>query len=164
LTGSGRVPLDQVGEVLPKRRAELEDGRVTIKHGKVFVKDGTVRVLRVEDEGGGTGGLGTATVKDGKVTAVTGGLTPGDGGGEEGEVQGGEETPVLQPGEYTLSANKVSLLWQALAYLLLTVAEILISVTGLELAFVAAPRSMKSFVTGMWLATVGLANLFINAP
>src|SRR5262249_6782582 len=136
-----------------------EDGRVTIKHGKVFVKDGTVRVLRVEDEGGGTGGLGTATVKDGKVTAVTGGLTL-----EDGEVQGGEGTPVLQPGEDTLSANKVSLLWQALAYLLLTVAEILISVTGLELAFVAAPRSMKSFVTGMWLATVGLANLFINAP
>jgi len=51
--------------------------------------------------------------------------------------------------------EKVSLTWQAFAYLLLTVAEILISVTGLELAFVVAPQSMKSFVTGMWLLTVG---------
>jgi POT family proton-dependent oligopeptide transporter len=50
------------------------------------------------------------------------------------------------------------------AYLIITVAEILISVTGLELAFVAAPQSMKSFVTACWLAVVFLANLLINAP
>jgi len=37
-------------------------------------------------------------------------------------------------------------------------------VTGLELAFVAAPPSMKSFVTACWLAVVFLANLLINAP
>jgi solute carrier family 15 (oligopeptide transporter), member 1 len=60
--------------------------------------------------------------------------------------------------------NKVTVWWQMLAYLALTVAEILISVTGLELAFVAAPKNMKSFVTGMWLVTVGLANLFLNVP
>jgi dipeptide/tripeptide permease len=40
----------------------------------------------------------------------------------------------------------------------------LISVTGLELAFVVAPPSMKGFITAMWLTTVGIANLFINAP
>jgi solute carrier family 15 (oligopeptide transporter), member 1 len=32
------------------------------------------------------------------------------------------------------------------------------------LAFVAAPKTMKSFVTGCWLAVVFLANLLINAP
>ena len=64
------------------------------------------------------------------------------------------------PGE----GEKVTVAWQMLAYLALTVAEILISVTGLELAFVAAPKNMKSFVTGMWLASVGLANLFLNVP
>lgn len=60
--------------------------------------------------------------------------------------------------------RKVNVIWQMLAYLLITVAEILISVTGLELAFVAAPKSMKSFVTSLWLLTVGLANLLLNVP
>jgi POT family proton-dependent oligopeptide transporter len=59
---------------------------------------------------------------------------------------------------------KVSLWWQVIAYLVLTWAEILISVTGLELAFTAAPKSMKSFITACWLLTVGIANLVINAP
>ena len=54
--------------------------------------------------------------------------------------------------------------WMFLAFLVITVAEILISVTGLELAFVVAPQSMKGFVTGCWLVTVAIANFFINAP
>lgn len=60
--------------------------------------------------------------------------------------------------------ERVTVWWQIFAYLILTVAEILISVTGLELAFVAAPESMKSFVTACWLCVVFLANLLINAP
>jgi dipeptide/tripeptide permease len=64
----------------------------------------------------------------------------------------------------TASNGKVSLWWQVIAYLVLTWAEILISVTGLELAFTAAPKSMKSFITACWLLTVAFANLFINAP
>jgi POT family proton-dependent oligopeptide transporter len=61
-------------------------------------------------------------------------------------------------------AKKASLWFQVLAYLVLTIAEILISVTGLELAFVVAPNSMKSFITAVWLAVVGVANLAVNAP
>ncbi len=60
--------------------------------------------------------------------------------------------------------RKVNVGWQMMAYLFITIAEILISVTGLELAFVAAPKSMKSFVTSLWLLSVGLANLFLNVP
>jgi POT family proton-dependent oligopeptide transporter len=60
--------------------------------------------------------------------------------------------------------NQVSVWWQVFAYLVITVAEILISVTGLELAYTAAPKSMTSFVTACWLLTVFLANLLINAP
>ncbi len=60
--------------------------------------------------------------------------------------------------------ERVTVWWQVFAYLILTVAEILISITGLELAFVAAPESMKSFVTACWLCVVFLANLLINAP
>jgi POT family proton-dependent oligopeptide transporter len=55
--------------------------------------------------------------------------------------------------------NKVTIWWQVLAFFILTIAEILISITGLELAFVAAPKSMKSFVTSLWLLTVFLANV-----
>lgn len=62
------------------------------------------------------------------------------------------------------SGAKVSVWWQIWAYLLLTIAEILISVTGLELAYSIAPQGLKSFVTAMWLAVVGVANLAINAP
>ena len=51
-----------------------------------------------------------------------------------------------------------------LAYIVITAAEILISITGLELAYVVAPRSLSGFVTACWLATVGLANLAINKP
>jgi POT family proton-dependent oligopeptide transporter len=60
-------------------------------------------------------------------------------------------------------ANKVTIWWQIFAYLLLTVAEILISVVGLELAYTAAPKAMSGFITGCWLATVFIGNLGINA-
>lgn len=62
------------------------------------------------------------------------------------------------------SVAKVTVMWQVLAYFAITIAEILISVTGLELAFTAAPQSMKGFITSLWLLMVGLANLFINTP
>ena len=39
-------------------------------------------------------------------------------------------------------------------------AEICISVVGLELAFAAAPPSMKSFISACWLLTVAPADLF----
>jgi POT family proton-dependent oligopeptide transporter len=65
---------------------------------------------------------------------------------------------------YVAPEQRASLWWQVFAYLVLTVAEILISVTGLELAFVVAPQTMKSFITAIWLASVGVANLFVNAP
>jgi dipeptide/tripeptide permease len=61
------------------------------------------------------------------------------------------------------SGEKVTLAWQAGAFVVITIAEILISVTGLELAFTAAPKAMKGFVTACWLLTVAFANLFINA-
>jgi solute carrier family 15 (oligopeptide transporter), member 1 len=66
--------------------------------------------------------------------------------------------------QFLKEEEKVSLTWQALAYFFVTLAEILISVTGLELAFVAAPQSMKSFISAIWLLSVGIGNLAINAP
>ncbi|MBI1832636.1 MAG: MFS transporter [Planctomycetes bacterium] len=70
----------------------------------------------------------------------------------------------IEQGATTTAARGVSLWWEVLAFVTLTLAEVLISITGLELAFVVAPQSMKSFVTALWLMTVAIANFFINAP
>jgi len=70
----------------------------------------------------------------------------------------------VDEGATSTAARKVSIWWEVLAFITLTLAEVLISITGLELAFVVAPTSMKSFVTALWLMTVAIANFFINAP
>lgn len=59
-------------------------------------------------------------------------------------------------------AGRVSVLWEVVSYVLITVSEICISVVGLELAFTAAPATMKSFVTACWLLTVFFGNI-LNA-
>ncbi len=71
-----------------------------------------------------------------------------------GDVEGGE-TLFL-----TAAEGKASIVWLIVAFFLITIAEICISIVGLELAFAVAPASMKSFVSGCWLATVGIANIF----
>lgn len=50
--------------------------------------------------------------------------------------------------------------WQILAYVILSAAEVLVSITGLEYAYTQAPKSMKSTMTAIWLLTTGLGNLF----
>lgn len=57
---------------------------------------------------------------------------------------------------------KVSAWWIVAAYFVLTVGEILVYLTGLELAYTVAPARMKGFVTACFLVTNGLGNL-INA-
>ena len=51
------------------------------------------------------------------------------------------------------------LLWQFPQYLLLTTAEVLVSVTGLEFSYTQAPRSMRSTIMSIWFLTVFLGNL-----
>ncbi len=55
-----------------------------------------------------------------------------------------------------------SILWQFFAYVILTAAEVMVSITGLEFSYTQAPNSMKSFVMGLWLLSVALGN-FITA-
>lgn len=52
-----------------------------------------------------------------------------------------------------------SVLWQFPQYLLLTVGEVLVSVTGLEFSYTQAPRSMRSAIMSIWFFTVFLGNL-----
>jgi proton-dependent oligopeptide transporter, POT family len=55
-----------------------------------------------------------------------------------------------------------SILWQFFAYVILTAAEVMVSITGLEFSYTQAPNSMKSFIMGLWLLSVALGN-FITA-
>ena len=57
------------------------------------------------------------------------------------------------------SGHKISVAWQFWPYLLLTIAEIMISITGLEFAYTQAPRSMKSTIMSFWLLTIFAGNL-----
>lgn len=57
--------------------------------------------------------------------------------------------------------EKVSAWWIVLAYLVLTVGEILVYGTGLELSYALAPASMKSFITSCFLLTNTAGNLIL---
>jgi hypothetical protein len=50
--------------------------------------------------------------------------------------------------------------WQIFAYLLLTAAEIMVSITGLEFSYTQAPPKMKSVIMGLYLLAVWAGNLF----
>jgi len=56
-----------------------------------------------------------------------------------------------------------SIWWQIFAYVILSAAEVLVSITGLEYAYTHAPKSMKSTMTAIWLLVVSLGNLFTAA-
>ncbi|MBU4400193.1 MAG: hypothetical protein KKE86_12765, partial [Planctomycetes bacterium] len=78
------------------------------------------------------------------------------------DITGMDVPDVAAETEAAAANGRISLLWQVIPYLLITIAEICISVVGLELAFAAAPATMKSFVTACWLLTVFFANI-LNA-
>jgi POT family proton-dependent oligopeptide transporter len=51
--------------------------------------------------------------------------------------------------------------WQAIAFLLLTIGEVMVSVTGLEFAYTQAPKAMKATVMGFFMLTVSLGNVLV---
>ena len=57
------------------------------------------------------------------------------------------------------SEDKVNVMWQFFPYLVITMAEVMISITGLEFAYTQAPRSMKSSIMSVFLLTVFFGNL-----
>jgi len=56
------------------------------------------------------------------------------------------------------AGSSVNLAWQFVPYLLSTVGEIMVSITGLEFAYTQAPPWMKSTVMSLWLLTTALGN------
>ena len=62
--------------------------------------------------------------------------------------------------QYILDGGtQLSVLWQVIPFLVITMAEVMISITGLEFAYTQAPRSMKSTIMSMWLLTVFFGNM-----
>jgi POT family proton-dependent oligopeptide transporter len=57
--------------------------------------------------------------------------------------------------------GQVSITWQLVPYVILTLAEVLVSVTGLEFAYTQAPKRMKSTIMGFWLLTVAAGNVLV---
>lgn len=57
------------------------------------------------------------------------------------------------------SSDKINVMWQFFPYLVITIAEVMISITGLEFAYTQAPRAMKSSIMSIWLLTVFFGNL-----
>ena len=55
-----------------------------------------------------------------------------------------------------------SILWQLLAYLVLTSAEVMVSITALEYSYTQAPRTMKSFIMALFMLSVSVGNLFTS--
>lgn len=51
--------------------------------------------------------------------------------------------------------------WQVLAYVILTSAEIMVSITSLEFSYTQAPKRMKSFIMGLYLLSVTVGNQFV---
>ncbi|MCC7086642.1 MAG: MFS transporter [Pirellulales bacterium] len=61
-----------------------------------------------------------------------------------------------------ISGGNVSIGWYVAAFSVLTIGEVLVYGTGLELVYTFAPPRMKSFVTACFLLTVAIAN-FVNS-
>jgi len=57
--------------------------------------------------------------------------------------------------------GEVWIVWQLIQYVLLTLGEVMVSVTGLEFAYSQAPKRMKSTVMGFWLLTVTAGNVLV---
>ena len=77
---------------------------------------------------------------------------------------------VLAGGSYAIVAwlqtrldagEQLSILWQIIPYFVITIAEILVSTTGLEYAYTAAGDKLKSIVSSFWFLTSTLGNFLV---
>jgi POT family proton-dependent oligopeptide transporter len=52
------------------------------------------------------------------------------------------------------------MMWQVVAYMVITAAEVMVSITSLEFSYTQAPRKMKSFIMGLYLlVAIALGNI-----
>ena len=61
-----------------------------------------------------------------------------------------------------VAGETVNIVWQLLSYVLITAAEVFVSITCLEFSYTQAPKKMKSFVMAAYLLSVSLGNVFVS--
>ncbi|MCP4445973.1 MAG: POT family MFS transporter [Myxococcales bacterium] len=61
----------------------------------------------------------------------------------------------------TVGEGQVSVGWQMIPYALMTMSEVLVSITGLEFAYTQAPQRMKSIVMSFWLLCISFGNWLV---
>jgi len=59
-----------------------------------------------------------------------------------------------------VAGAKPSIGWQGFAYVILTAAEIMVSITCLEFSYTQAPKRMKSFIQAIFLMSISAGNTF----
>jgi POT family proton-dependent oligopeptide transporter len=59
--------------------------------------------------------------------------------------------------------ESVNIVWQLGGYIIMTAAEILVSITALEFSYTQAPKRMKSVVMGAFFMSVAIGNFFTAA-
>jgi POT family proton-dependent oligopeptide transporter len=57
----------------------------------------------------------------------------------------------------------INIAWQLGAYVIMTAAEVFVSITCLEFSYTQAPKKMKSLVMAFFLLSVSLGNVFVSA-
>jgi POT family proton-dependent oligopeptide transporter len=60
--------------------------------------------------------------------------------------------------QWIVAGERPSIGWQAIAYVIMTGAEVMVSVTCLEYSYTQAPRTMKSLIMALNLLSVALGN------
>lgn len=60
-----------------------------------------------------------------------------------------------------INTNTISILWCFPQFIVMTIAEVFVSITGLEFAYSQAPNSMKSVLQSFWLLTTALGNIIV---
>ena len=68
---------------------------------------------------------------------------------------------LIQAAIDTQGTGQVHILWQMISYLLMTLSEVMVSITGLEFAYTQAPRRMKSTIMGFWMLSVWAGNMLV---
>lgn len=58
--------------------------------------------------------------------------------------------------------GSVNISWQLLAYAIMTMAEVLISITCLEFSYTQSPITMKSVIMALYLMSVSLGNIIVS--
>jgi POT family proton-dependent oligopeptide transporter len=61
------------------------------------------------------------------------------------------------------AGHQPNIVWQLLSYVIITAAEVFVSITCLEFSYTQAPKKMKSLIMALFLMSVSLGNLFVTA-